>query len=427
MPYILNNTSGAAIANVPDAIIDITTDLIFVGRNYAVYGEVQNENFLKLLENFANTSAPLKPIEGQIWYNKISGRISTYNGADWKSISNIEVSATSPVGLKTYNAGDLWYNSLEEQLYAYNGSDFNLIGPPAGADTKAQWRGSYEYNESEGSSIKKYTIKAVIGAENEVIAAVSNSTYTIQTNPSSPSFPMTPVTSKLYKGITLAGADPVTGISAISSNDGVDGTILWGTTKHALNADQAIFASSTNGITINNTTNTNAVFYVTFSTGTGISSLGADSTGLTYNPFSNTLATTTFQGTATSAYYADLAERYASDAEYEVGTVMVIGGIKEITVTSTRADTSVIGIISKNPAYMMNSGAGSDETHPYIALKGRVPCKVDGSIKRGDLLVTSKTPGYATSFVHGDHPCSVIGKALESQSAGLGVIEVLVI
>jgi hypothetical protein len=191
-------------------------------------------------------------------------------------------------------------------------------------------------------------------------------------------------------------------------------------------ASTATFALSTQGVTVTNNTNTNDTFFMVFSTGTGATSLNVDTSGITYNPSSNTLATTIFAGTATSAYYADLAERYEADAVYEPGTVLVIGGEKEVTTTAIYADTRVAGIVSKNPAYMMNSGAGTDETHPYIALKGRVPCKVIGPISKGDLLVTSAHPGYACV---GQNVFSgaVIGKALGNQSEGFGVVEVLVV
>ena len=130
-------------------------------------------------------------------------------------------------------------------------------------------------------------------------------------------------------------------------------------------------------------------------------------------------------GSTLQSTFADLAERYEADAVYEPGTVLVVGGEKEVTVTSQFADTRVAGIVSKNPAYMMNSKAGNNETHPYIALKGRVPCKVIGPINKGDLLVTSAHPGYACAGqnVFGS---AVIGKALEDKSEGFGVIEVKV-
>lgn len=131
-------------------------------------------------------------------------------------------------------------------------------------------------------------------------------------------------------------------------------------------------------------------------------------------------------GTATAAYYADLAERYCTDMPYEPGTVVSYGGDKEITESVTADDQAVAGVISTNPGSMLNSNAGTDETHPYIALVGRVPCKVVGQVRKGQMLTTSDTPGCAkasTAFVMG----SIIGKALEDKTTtGPGVIEIAV-
>ena len=140
---------------------------------------------------------------------------------------------------------------------------------------------------------------------------------------------------------------------------------------------------------------------------------------------SETFVANLFSGTATQARYADLAERYEADAQYDAGTVVMFGGEKEITMANMEATTKVAGVISTAPAYMMNSEAGNDSTHPYIALAGRVPCKVEGPVAKGDLLVASDVPGYAkaSAFVGG----AVIGKALENHNDGYGVIEVLVI
>ena len=141
---------------------------------------------------------------------------------------------------------------------------------------------------------------------------------------------------------------------------------------------------------------------------------------------SETFVANLFQGTSTSARYADLAERYEADAQYDAGTVVMFGGDKEITMANERATTRVAGVISTAPAYMMNAEAGNDNTHPYVALAGRVPCKVNGQVRKGDLLVASDVPGYAeaSTFVGG----AVIGKALEDHNNdGYGVIEVLVI
>ena len=417
MPYILNKTSGSVVATVQDASLDTTTDLTFLGRNFAGYGETQNENFLKLLENFANTTAPTKPIEGETWYSTIDKRLSVFDGISWKSIANLEINTISPLSTKTPLTGDLWFNKTQQQLYAFNGSDYILIGPPSGADTKAQWRGSYEYSVLGGLDAPKYNIKAVIGVNDEVVAITSAESYDLIEG--SDSYPTYPTVTRMHKGINLLGADPDTGSSEAYNN------YFWGSAAHSLRSNTSTYTAGLTYTTNTASTNVYCVPFLNTVTSNGSSLVYIDA-GVSYNPYTKTLATSIFSGVATSARYADLAERYEADAVYDEGTVLVIGGVKEVTVTTVFADTRVAGIVSKNPAYMMNSEAGTDETHPYIALKGRVPCKVMGYIEKGDLLVTSAHPGYATaakSVAAG----AVIGKALESQSEGFGVIEVLVV
>lgn len=130
---------------------------------------------------------------------------------------------------------------------------------------------------------------------------------------------------------------------------------------------------------------------------------------------------------ATSAQYADLAEKYESDAVYEPGTVIVIGGSKEVTQCSRYADSSVVGVVSTNPAYIMNAGI-SAEVSIELALTGRVPCRVVGQIQRGDCLTTSEIPGVAVKLLSDSFvPGCILGKALEDYNSDqVGVIEVLV-
>ena len=131
-------------------------------------------------------------------------------------------------------------------------------------------------------------------------------------------------------------------------------------------------------------------------------------------------------GTATAAQYSDLAERYASDAVYEAGTVMSFGGANEVTKSTEMYDTKVAGVVSTNPAHLMNAEAGTNETHPAVALTGRVPCKVMGTVRKGDLMVTSAQPGVAMSADE-RVPGTIIGKAIQDYTdGGIGVIEILV-
>jgi len=422
MPYILNKTDGTVLTTVQDASLDITTDLFFVGRNYAGYGEWQNENFLKLLENFSNVIPPQKPIKGQLWYDVTNRRINVYDDTNWKSVANVEVSNTNPAGTKEFVSGDLWFDNREKQLYVFNGEDFILVGPPSGSDTKAYWSGDVEYGE-EDPGTPKFNIKGIIGANNDVIAVVSAETYTLA-QPTQEPFPRFPIytsetTATIAKGITLIGSDYITGESASK------GVYFWGSARHAVEANTATFAI---GFSLTPTPVTNNILPIPYTTSTvaGQASAVYTTSSFYYNPGDNSVTASLFKGIATSAYYADLAERYASDAVYEPGTVVIIGGDKEITTTIVRADTAVAGVISEKPAYMMNSDAGTDLTHPYVALAGRVKCKVLGPVKKGQLLVSGPKPGFAIAAIVGDHPSAVIGKALESFDGTEGTIEIKV-
>jgi len=130
---------------------------------------------------------------------------------------------------------------------------------------------------------------------------------------------------------------------------------------------------------------------------------------------------------ATSAQYADVAEQYLADQSYAPGTVVEIGGAAEVTATCTFASTGIAGVISTDPAFIMNSGAQGDHV-VTVALLGRVPCRVAGQIRRGDLLCSSTIAGHAVSLpIDQYRPGSVIGKALEDHlENGTGSIEILV-
>jgi len=129
----------------------------------------------------------------------------------------------------------------------------------------------------------------------------------------------------------------------------------------------------------------------------------------------------TFQGTATSAQYADLAEKYAADSDIEPGTVVCFGGEAEVTACDKDSHHAVAGVVSTDPAYMMNSGADG----VYVALCGRVPCKVIGPVNKGDLMVSSGTLGHAKAD-NNAAPGRILGKAIGSSEGGEAVIEVLV-
>ena len=425
MPYILNKTNGIIVAVVQDSSIDQTTDLKFLGKNYAGYGETQNENFLKLLENFANPTHPSKPIEGQVWYDTTTKSLNVYDALYWRSVPTIIINSVDISKNIRPVLGDLWYDIVNRQLKIWAGTEYGLIGPLSGADSKATWRGDYEY-DIRSPDIPVFNIKAIVGVDNNVVAIASNETYDLYSSyTQSPIYPTyidptagKPGFTKIVKGISLFGTDPISGSSRSEVTGLSTSSYFWGTAAESLASLVATTSSFTRGV-VCTTTSTNQSFNVPFvNSGTNLAYIDS---GITYNPTTKILTTV-----ASSALYADLAERYEADAVYEPGTILIIGGEKEVTVTDKYADARVAGIVSKNPAYMMNSEAGTNETHPYIALKGRVPCKVVGSINKGDLLVTSRYVGYAATAINPEVG-TVIGKALGSQSEGFGVIEVLVV
>ena len=130
---------------------------------------------------------------------------------------------------------------------------------------------------------------------------------------------------------------------------------------------------------------------------------------------------------ATSAQYADLAEMYVADADYAPGTVLEFGGEYEVTATTESHSTRVAGIVSTNPSYLMNATLAGDSV-VAVALTGRVPCQVVGTIKKGDRLVASDIKGVATVLDKSKYePGCIIGKALEAyNSSEVGTIEVAV-
>jgi hypothetical protein len=140
-----------------------------------------------------------------------------------------------------------------------------------------------------------------------------------------------------------------------------------------------------------------------------------------------TVYATTFNGLATSAQYADLAERFEADAEMIPGTVVELGGVNEITKSVNDLSDNVFGVISTNAAYLMNAGAGNNETHPPVAMSGRVPVNVTGTINKGDRLVSAGNGLARAATLEEINSFNVIGRALESKTTdGEGVIEAFV-
>ena len=399
MPYILQKTNGETLATVQDATVDNSTSLTFVGRNYSGYGQPVEQNLVKLLENFANTTAPKKPVQGQLWFNSTpSSRrlLISYDGTNFRDLINVPYSGTAPTGAST---GDLWWDSYNQQIKVYDSITgiWNSNQPYGGASS------SWDFSRiPDNTDLDRPAIKGLI-LTNPIIEISDNNYVPNASTGLTSGFPV------IKKGVNLTGGNAVTGRSATSTSTGY---LFWGTAADSLTTQKVDIAESA----------TSGIHYLVFST-----SVSGTQNLVTRSAVSYDSTTDILQVTASAALYADIAERYEADAVYEAGTVLMLGGEKEVTIAKLHATTAVAGIVSKKPAYMMNSEAGSDETHPYIALKGRVPCKITGPIKKGDLLVASgMNPGYATAKQDNDSSDAVIGKALENFPGPEGIIEVKV-
>lgn len=590
MAYQVNNFDGSFLVSVADGTIDTTTDIRFIGKNYAGYGEVQNENFLHLMENFANTTPPPKVVTGQIWYDSSTERLKFYDGARFRMASGAEPKSSAPTGLKQ---GEFWWDTSAKQLYTWSGTDFVLVGPAASPDLGAS---TIEASVVKDTSNNNHSIVKIISG-GKTIAVVSQDEFTLNTaiNPINDTSSF--VTIK--KGITLINSS--TGITS-------DNHFYWGTASNAaklggVSADQylqkgnlsfdnevafkdpgftvgdqndlkvwvdgdqvylenqlgnpitfritvtptsderdiAIIKSTgivpgatsvydlgtslfkwndihavtvngnvtgdvtgnvtgdvsgtlkaNDGVTVLVNGDTKEIGYVSAvlrgtlfgnvsgnvtGSATSASQLGSYSpsiavpsssdkssvpvrdadgkiyadafvgiadqanellVGATYRTASTSvpgggdktsiasrdsagdLYAVLFQGTATAARYADLAEKYLADKDYEPGTVVIVGGEKEVTAADV--NTRAIGVVSTNPAFMMNKDL---EGGTYIALKGRVPCKVYGAVRKGDRLVAG--PGGAAIAAHGNF-ANVFAVALETNgSSDVKLVEAIIL
>ena len=457
MAYTINLTDGTIFAVVADGTLNTQSSMILVGKNYAGYGEFLDENFIHLLESGANSTAPGAPLTGQLWFNTAVGSLQVYNGTTIKTVGGATPSATAP----TSNvAGDLWYDTVNAQLKVYTGSAYLLVGP---ASTSGQGQSGPVVDtvtDSFGNDhviVKMYVGNSLVSiyskdatftpaaaisgfatispGENMTTAiagaefwgTANNATY-LNGLPSSAfvqataNASTTGTLSVLNNGGLYLGANSdfhvyMSGSDVVLENTDNNGDIVLranvgGTPQNIVVFDGATGATTFNGavstvgnISVPNILNSNA---------NGVGNIG--SSGSYFN---------TIFAKATSAQYADLAERYTSDAEYAPGTVVELGGSAEVRLVKAELSEAVLGVVSTQPAHVMNDGLQG--TAVTVALVGRVPVTVTGQVKKGDRLVSAGNgvaraaqAGEATAF-------NVIGRSLEDKlTEEQGTVEAIV-
>ena len=502
MAYKINNTFGTLLVSLADGTIDVaTTDLTLIGKGYAGFGEKLNENLVKLLENFNNTSAPNNKIQGQLWFDQTNKQINVYDGTKFKPVGSTTNSTTQPTNAVQ---GDMWFDTANTQLYVYNGTAWTLVGPTtvAGSGQTVFSTDSVEDNSGVSRSILKMI------ANDAVVGIVSNIAFTPSSTATSGAALITAGFATVAQGITLStavaankfrgtatdsdslggvaaanylrsdSADTSTGSLGILNDTGLtigagsdvtmslssddftiaqttqDKDIIFtvndgGTTKEALRikgstgriehlrvGDLTVDGSNTvmntttlsvedNIIELNRNISNNAgmpkysglkvnrgeastateqdLFWVWDETFADDGTTVHGNAGGAWTAFKSAsdqdlfpsaatlvdIRANVVHATASTAMYADLAERYEADCETEVGDVVMLGGHAEVTKCKEELCDQVFGVVSESPAFLMNASAGNNSTHPMIALKGRVLVKLKGTGKAGDRVVSA--------------------------------------
>lgn len=237
MAYIINRFSGQQLVVLDDGTLDTSTSIGLLGRNYTGYGEVQNENFLFLLENFANDAPPSRPISGQTWYDTVTNSLNVYSGTDWSPVGSAIVANSEPAGFN----GSLWYKPTTDQLYVFEDGIWKLIGPEAVegfGTTKLRARSVFDT-----SNVKHAILELLVNGS--PLAVCASSDFVL--NDSNPIDGFT----ELSSGINISSSKNFVGsltgnassASRLSSNKTINGVVFDGSTN------VTIKASTTNPLT----------------------------------------------------------------------------------------------------------------------------------------------------------------------------------
>ena len=402
MAYTIIRSNGTTLTTIQDGTINTTsTSLGLPGRNYAGYGQTLNTNFVRLTENFAYDTPPANPLKGQLWFNTTAGTLNVCPADGVTTISSWLTLASTNSGGNT---------TLGNVIVTSNVAANNFVA---------------------SSAIIGDTITVRLATVSDTLSAA----VAFITTASVPSLNTQTITtgSQTTSG-TLTGSWTVAGNNATGGNSFsiTAGNIAFPTAStHGIKCDHYMYS---NGATFNPTGTFNSANVSDYLTGANAVTQFVGNIAPTKITTSTIAGGGNISGIWTldagarfQATYADLAERFAADAEYEPGTVVELGGEKEVTAVVADLSDTVFGVVSNTAALMMNSVAGDDKTHPPIAMSGRVLVKIIGPVKKGQRLVSAGNgmaraaqPGEITSF-------NVVGRALANKlDDGVGKVEAVV-
>jgi hypothetical protein len=435
-----------------------------------------------------SSSAPNNPVSGEQWYDTIGGQLKVWAGS-WITIGPAAttatgnsgaipdtIAATSPsatyvvlkffidnvlvgiwnkeasfttavTGFATVNRGLNLSTALSQAFYGNADVANNLfvggVAVPGASflrnDTSGTVNGSLTLTNDSGLTF---------GTASDFIGSVSSGTVTLRNQTNNRDLILslktggvqTPFLRGNYQtGLAEAYSNPTASSPALTlaTKNYVDTQLGGGTGTSAFAANITPSANVT--FTLGNTTNRwsnvfsqSALVGNVFAANANIATVYVSSTILptantTVNLGSTGMWFNTFYGVSVQAQYADLAERFETDQPYDPGTVVALGGIKEITAANEELSEDVFGVISTRAAYLMNGAAGSDATHPPVAVNGRVPVRVIGRVRKGDRLVSAGN-GLARAGAKNELSAfNVIGRSLQDKTDICeGVIEAIV-
>lgn len=404
MAYTIVKSNGTVLTTIADGTINTTsTSLGLPGRNYAGYGQSLDTNFVHILENFADSTPPTNPLRGQLWYNTNNQTLyvcptdGETNSANWLALTSTSSGGSTTFGNVTVT-GDVQSNNLTvvNNVTSANGIFTNI----------------------------SVSSDANIATSNITTGTIGTLTTTTITTGSA-------ITQGTLTGVwVLNGGPGGSGSNAVIVNSG-DIYVNNSGNIYGIRCDRYMYANGDPISFAGNYSNSNVQSFLPVYAGnvlaanvtTPIITTGANTTSGTIT--GNWTLTT---GSRLQSTYADLAERFAADDVYDAGTVVQLGGSKEITAVQYELSEDVFGVISKSAGYIMNAVVGDDVTHPAVAVSGRVPVKVVGKVKKGDRLV-SAGKGIARAALRTEISAfNTIGRALEDKDTqDLGLVEAIVV